>query len=496
MGTVYARGEWLWLGFRGPDGRWYYRSARLKVGREPEAHAKLAEIESAVAVRTETAPAPLTYTVADWAERWAQRRIEKGKWTNAKLDKKALEQHVVAAVVDVHDKPVHLGRLRLEEVRVVHVRAWLETMEAKKLAPNTVISAYSLMSRMFKAAVGQELLETSPCLLERGELPRLSAGSAPQDRQEQAMFTLRELEQLISDTRIPLDRRVAYAVCCLGGLREGELAALTWADYDEALEPLGRLYVSKSYTRKNKRVKSTKSGADRWVPVHQAVAALLAQWKLSGWGELFGRRPKATDLLVPNRAGRFLTDLNLWGNLQHDLKVLGWRLRTFHDTRATFCTYAMANGGVSWDLVKHITHGVNRRSRRMVEVYVRPPWHVLCGIVQGIKLQLRGESAPVPLRAAVGSLHSATTEEEVMAPTPRPPNDEASVPRARFELARKSPPGPDRDGNSHASELSSTTEPRRSASDCSESTTKPRRLRPLVGGRLRPFRKPPKGGES
>lgn len=408
MGTIYQRGPWLWLGFVGPDGKRHMRSAKLRVGQEAETRALLAKLEAAIAERSSTAPAPLTHTVASWAEIWAQRRIDKGKWTNAKLDKTALQRHVVEASITVHRKQIALGRLRLEEVRVLHIRAWLEAMEAKQLAANTVLSTYSLMNRMFRAAVREELLSGTPCLLERGELPQLGE-QEPDGRPEDAVFTLRELEQLISDKRLPLDRRVGYAISLLGGLRQGELAALTWADYDSTLEPLGRLYVSKSYTRRNKRVKSTKSGVTRWVPVHPALAALLAEWQLSGWSHMLGRRPQREDLLLPNRAGRFLTDLNLWGNLQSDLKLLSWRPRTFHDTRATFITYAIA-GGASWELLKHISHGVKRRSRKMNQVYVRPPWEVLCAQVQCIKLELRGDAEVVSMRATgTAPLHSGAT---------------------------------------------------------------------------------------
>ena len=448
MSSVYLRkysnkpGVW-WIAFTGPDGKRYCRSTKCRT--EAEARQVLADVLGRVSRMEPTAPPPALYTVAQWTARWAERRIEKGRWTNAKLDARALEQHVAGVRVTVHGAPVVLGKLRLDLLRTIHIRAWLEAMEAKKLAANTVISVYSLLSRALRAAVREELLEVSPCQLERGELPRL-AEADPDGRPEDAMFSLRELEQLISDERIPLDRRVGYAVSCLGGLRQGELAALTWADYDATLEPLGRLYVSKSYTRKNKRVKSTKSGVGRWVPVHGATAALLAEWSLSGWEAMLGRRPKPTDLLLPNRAGRFLTDLNLWGNLQHDLAVLGWPLRSFHDTRATFITYAIAGGG-TWELVKHITHGVKRRSRKMSDVYVRPPWEVLCAQVQGVRLQLRGEAALLPLRAT-GTQPAESAETALL-------RRGATIEEGRMEAPRNQTENdecPGRDSNSPSSQ--------------------------------------------
>ena len=504
MSSVYLRkysnrpGVW-WVAFTGPDGKRYCKSTGCRT--EAEARQVLDQVLAKVAKMEPSSPPPQLYTVAQWTAAWAEKRIAKGRWTNAKLDARALDQHVAGARIVVHGAPLVLGKLRLDVVRTIHIRAWLESMEPKKLAANTVISIYNLLSRAFDAAVREELIETTPCQLERGELPRLSEAE-PSGRPEEAMFSLRELEQLISDRRIPLDRRLAYAIGCLGGIREGEISALTWADYDTNLEPLHRLYVSKSYTRRNKRVKSTKNEVARWVPVHRAVAALLAEWSLHGWEDMLGRKPTPEDLLVPNREGRHLTDLNLWGNLQHDLKVLGWEHRRFHDTRATFTTYAVA-GGASWELVKHITHGVKRRSRRMAEVYIRPPWEVLCGLVQGIKLQLRGEAVLIPL-AATGTQPAETTQPPVLRRT-------ATIEEARMEVTATTTADPSAQGEirtrpqvvagrrepqgSHGSAAPGSTGGRREVADRSASATI-RRLRPLVGGRARPFRKSPKGGES
>jgi len=46
------------------------------------------------------------------------------------------------------------------------------------------------------------------------------------------VFTASEVEQLISDPRVSLHRRVAYAIEFLTGLRTGEVSALVWGDYE------------------------------------------------------------------------------------------------------------------------------------------------------------------------------------------------------------------------------------------------------------------------
>ena len=71
------------------------------------------------------------------------------------------------------------------------------------------------------------------------------------------------MEQLISDARIPPERRVQYALKAIAGLRHGEVAGLRWRHYDPALEPLGRLVIATSYDTGR-----TNTEVTRRVPVH------------------------------------------------------------------------------------------------------------------------------------------------------------------------------------------------------------------------------------
>ena len=80
------------------------------------------------------------------------------------------------------------------------------------------------------------------------------------------MYTRDEIEALISDDRVPADRRVLYALKTLGALRHTEAANLTWRLIDTATEPLGTINLGK-----------TKSGAPRQVPIHPTLAKVLAR---------------------------------------------------------------------------------------------------------------------------------------------------------------------------------------------------------------------------
>jgi integrase len=487
MGTVYRRGKKLWVGWLGADGKWHYKSSGYLVGQELLAKELLALIEDRV--KRGAANGLEGCSVREFAGRWNEKRLKKGKATNAKLDARAIESHVLPAELDAGGRRLVFGDMDLAEVRLVHVRALLEHLELKNigtdeqpdhLAPRTRRSIYSLVNRVFKDAEREELIAKSPCQLERGEWPQ------PVDKdiswREGAVFGLAELERLVSDPVVPLDRRVFYAIAFLGGCREGEIAALRWRAYDGTRLPLGSLHVHASYTRKNKREKSPKNKLPRAVPVHPLTAALLGEWRLSGWARLFGRQPTETDLLVPNRAGTYVTDLNLGDNFPRDLEALGLRRRRFHDTKRTFVTLARASGAGGF--LRWVSHGPTKGE--MQDTYSTPPWETLCREVLCIKAQLRGAAVLLPLASAVGagSGGSRTGSNQASGPaTTILPTGGGSamesvesdviydLPRARFELARKRPSGLSPHDESGTSESASGTEGRGETAECCKSTT-------------------------
>jgi hypothetical protein len=100
---------------------------------------------------------------------------------------------------------------------------------------------------------------------------------------------------------------------------------------------------------------------------------------------------------VPNRAGAYVTDLNISDNWGRDLARLGLRHRRFHDARRTFVSLARAGG--AGGLLRWVSHGPSKSE--MQDVYTTPPWEALCREVLCIKAQLRGEASLLPLAASV-----------------------------------------------------------------------------------------------
>src|SRR5262249_40169215 len=151
-----------------------------------------------------------------------------------------------------------------------------------------------------------------------------------------AVFTREEVERLISDERVPEERRILYALLFLTGMRIGEVAALRWRAYDNTSKPLGRLLVAASFNRKKNIEKAVKTARPREAPVHPTLTKVLAGWKLAGWQKLMGRAPTADNLLICAPSGAHLKDNLVYDAFQRDLKLIGLRARRVHDARRTF----------------------------------------------------------------------------------------------------------------------------------------------------------------
>ncbi len=399
-GGVYARGGVLWIWYYDGAGVRRRESTGLPVGREKDAERVLEAIRQRIAAGAEVGAEDGRPTVQAWSKRWVERRKARGL-AMADQDERRLKLYLLPA----------LGGLLLEDVRPRHVRTLVEDLQRHPserggvLAPRTVRHAYATLRRMMADAVRAELLQTSPCTLDRDDLPGL-ADKDPEWRGG-AVFTREELEQLISHPDIPADRRVVYALLGLAGLGWGELAALRWRAWDGALAPLSRLTVAVAYSRHRRTVGKTKTGAVRPVPVHPTLARILAAWRIEGWPLQVGRAPTADDLVVPSRVDGGVTlrsGVRALRRLLEDLERLKLRPRRLHDLRRTFISLAQ-DDGASPEVLRWITH--TPAGADIVASYTTLRWPTLCEAVAKLKVELR-EGEVVPLRRAAAAAEPAS----------------------------------------------------------------------------------------
>jgi len=403
---VYTRGNKLWIRFRDADGKWRDSSTGFDVGQEELAQVMHDEAVARIAAATRTvkhAPAR-GLTVRMFVVEWLPKRRERGlDW---KSDEGRLRLHVLP----------YIGDLPLAEVRARHLVDLfhkLRTDPERNLAQRTIYNIYAVISAMFRDAKLADLIAQSPCVLDERQLGPVT-DKDPEWRNA-AVFTHEEVETIISDTRIPPDRQMVYALELLAGVRPGEGAALRWRHYDPAVRPLGKLLVARSYNTKRNREKSTKTDAVKHVPVHPVLAAMLAEWKLGGWSEMMGRAPTPDDLIVPlspdaaerrrSRDGEPFRGHDYSGKRwrDEDLPALGWRHRRHYDMRATFITLAIEDGADPDVLETRVTH--TRKARNAFDGYNRGlHWERTCTEISKLRIARGPRSSAIeqPIAAGIG----------------------------------------------------------------------------------------------
>jgi len=386
MGSVYLHGQKLWIRFKGPNG-WTQRRTEFAVGQEKQARAVLEQIEARISSGNGTVdlgPMTVERYFAAWIE---ERKAEISTWQNDEF------------VFRLHVLPM-LGKLRLDKVRASHlvalVKGWRQKMSGK-----SVWNAYSSLSAFFRDAALADHISASPCILTKRQL----GSKEPKDPEfrASAIFTRAELEQIISDERIPMDRRVLYALGGLAGLRHGESAGLRFRNCATPADPLAMIYVAFSYGRAY-----PKGGRCRPVPVHPTLAAILSEWKLAGWPKMMGREPSSDDLVLPipadaeARPGEMRTRQYSGDRFERDLATLGFRHRRGHDLRRAFISLARSDGARA-DVLRRVTH---KPPPEVFEGYTTFEWPVVCAEVVKLKVLRRPTAEVIALPKARALLHS------------------------------------------------------------------------------------------
>lgn len=380
---VFFRDRIAWIRYAGPDGKLLRESTHQRDRRVAERIERQRRREMVAGTwKPKSLREDGRQTVATYADAWVERQRERGI-KSIRVEEQKLRTHVLPIVGDrVFDD------LRPRDiVQLVELLKRRETQTGKgRLAPRTVRNAYAVFQRMCRDAVVDEVILATPCVLPTRTLPE-KKDKDPAWR-ARAVFSRDEVEVLISDERIDLDRRVFYALVFLLGVRHGEAAGRRWEDYDAKAKPLGRMVIATQYDGAE-----TKTERAREMPVHPTLAAILGEWKLSGFSMFFGRQPSASDFIVPevdetyhDRKGQHRLSGSSWRRLQRDLSTLELRARRQHDARRTLITIGRSDG-CDRDVLRACTHG---ESGSVFDGYTTWPWDVKCREIAKLNLHRRG----------------------------------------------------------------------------------------------------------
>jgi integrase len=231
------------------------------------------------------------------------------------------------------------------------VRAIVEALDAKVVAATiswkTATSAWGLVTKMFSDACGSKVATlrvrtTDPATGVRG--PDRGA-----KRGKQWLYPT-EAAALLACSDVPLRWRRLYGLAMYLYLRPGELAALEWREVHDDQQ---YVHVHQSLDTRTGRVKATKTGVTRKVPIHPALARLLARMRLESGDK--GRVlqhvhvNKRRDHGMPpleDLAATLRDHLGRAGCTRSDLTVgrATTKVMTFYDLRATGITWEVLAG--------------------------------------------------------------------------------------------------------------------------------------------------------
>ena len=221
--------------------------------------------------------------------------------------------------------------LRPTQVDAARIRAFIETKLATGANPATIRIYVALISALFVDLCERGIAQTNPARgLPRSVMRLMRSTHDPR--------TTPFIEKLTDVRRIylalPEPLNVAYAIGALAGLRTGEVFALRWQHVDLATR---RIHLRES-------VKGPLKDKDsRMVPILDALAPLLASWKLRAGTE--------DRVIPPLRCDGEKIDKGTPGPyLRAALKQLGLErpgLGWYEATRHTFASqWVMAGGSI------------------------------------------------------------------------------------------------------------------------------------------------------
>ncbi|MGB8332068.1 MAG: tyrosine-type recombinase/integrase [Polyangiales bacterium] len=326
-------------------------------------------------------------TLAEFVKRWeAQQAV--GRRRNVDREARQLRLHVLPTL---GNRPI--ASITPPEVLRLCWACHEPDEQARKvngkLGEKSVHNLKGVLSSVFALAVFEGVMDRNPCAqIPRGKLPRLG-------KQKRPLYDRDEAWALMTDRRVPPDRRVFHTLQGLTGLRVGEVAGLRWRDYDAGTNPLGALHVHCQY---DDQPLKTASGADtkaRMVPVHPELAEVLSNWRSQGFSSVYGRPPTEDDFIVPDRRNmRARTHSQVTKAPDVDCAAVEIEDKGTHGLRRYFITYARADGA-SADVLERITHS---RRGEIIDVYTSFEWPTLCRAVSCLKVELeRGKLIDLPL---------------------------------------------------------------------------------------------------
>lgn len=326
-----------------PSGRWRVRLAdtatgqRLSIGSfktKAEAEVAFAAALSGQQRGAWVAPDKGRVTFAEYSSNWLDTRLtsrgEHLRPTTRDLYESCLRLHILPT----------MGAMTLGRLTTAGVRSWHAGLIADGCGAPLVAKCYRLVRAILSTAIEDGLLVANPCSIK---------GAGVEPTIERELPTLAEVYALADAVRPNF--RAMVLLAAFGGLRRGELLALTRRDVD-LLHRTVDVRLQRQETRGGQHhVGPPKTDAGRRILVLPNALLPELEEHLARWGE-----PGRDGLVFPGIHGgplRLCVWQREWTSAR---RALGLEHVHLHDMRHVAATMAAATGATTKELMHRLGH--------------------------------------------------------------------------------------------------------------------------------------------
>jgi integrase len=324
FGTVHRRDSGRWQALYFHAGKTHSAGT---LNTKADALFRLSQIETDLHRGAWVDPQAGKTTLEEYARIWLDQRSDLAFRTR-ELYEYLLDRHILS----------ELGHFPLVALTPSTIRTWYAGRA--RAHASTAAKAYRLLSAIFRTAVVDGLVATSPCKVD---------GAGVERPAERPVATVQEVVAL--EEAMPEHLRLIVVLATWCQLRRAELLGLRRKDVDLA-QSLIRIEQSRTVTMNGKSlVKGPKTQAGRRTI---AVPAPLIP-KIQSHLERF-TGPEPDDLVFVGSSGRPLTPNVLQAVWQRARATVGRNDLRLHDLRHTGLTFAAAAGATTVELMHRAGH--------------------------------------------------------------------------------------------------------------------------------------------
>jgi integrase len=265
-------------------------------------------------------------------------------WLTGRTDLKPRTAALYVSLLDRHILPT-LGDHRLRDLSQAVVRDW-HTKLGETTGPTARAQAYRLLRTIGNQAIRDEELATNPCQIRKAGTVTAHERTAP---------TLVQIHALADE--VPARYQAMVLLAAYGGLRFGELTALTRADVTIPDDGLPSVAVRRAMHRLDgKWITGTpKSDAGRRTV---ALPSFLGPILTAHLGSFVGETDDA--LVFATKSGHPLARSNWTATFGRARMEVGLPTFHFHDLRHAAATMAVQTGATLKDTMARLGHSSPR----------------------------------------------------------------------------------------------------------------------------------------